>query len=220
MDTKNLKQFGFFFDQSACIGCRTCQMSCKDYKQGDVGINFRRVVEYEGGTWVNDDGSENLVPKGVFVYYTSISCNHCKDPACIKACPTGAMHKTKYGIVDVNPKKCIGCKSCALACPYGAPQYDSRKKRMTKCNGCLERIEEGLKPICVESCPFRALDAGDIDELRAKHGTIAGVAPLPDARITQPNIVIKPSENSKGVNDKSGVAHLPNHYQEVKKDVV
>ncbi len=220
LDKTKIRQFGFFFDQSACIGCRTCQMACKDYNYSEVGVNYRRVVEYEGGNWINNESDKTLEVKGVFAYYTSISCNHCNNPVCIQACPTGAMHKTEYGIVDIDPKKCIGCKSCALACPYGAPQYNPTQARMTKCNGCLERIEENLQPICVESCPYRALFAGDVSELREKHGSVAGVAPLPDARITDPNLIIKTSSNSRGVSDQSGISHLPNKYQEVTNDIV
>ncbi|HEA0434021.1 TPA: dimethyl sulfoxide reductase subunit B, partial [Salmonella enterica] len=85
--------------------------------------------------------------QNVFAYYLSISCNHCEDPACTKVCP------------------------------YGAPQYNAAKGHMTKCDGCYDRVAEGKKPICVESCPLRALDFGPIDELRKKHGELAAVAP-------------------------------------------
>ncbi len=113
-----------------------------------------------------------------FAYYLSISCNHCEDPACTKVCPSGAMHKRDDGFVVVNEEVCIGCRYCHMACPYGAPQYNAAKGHMTKCDGCYDRVAEGKKPICVESCPLRALDFGPIDELRKKHGELAAVAPL------------------------------------------
>ena len=217
IDNTQIKQFGFYFDQGACVGCRTCQLTCKDYKDLEIGVNFRRVVEYEGGTWINDDNEKVYEPKGVFAYYTSISCNHCNSAACIKACPTGAMHKTDYGIVEVDSSKCIGCKACALACPYGAPQYDDGSNKMTKCNGCRERLDVGLKPTCVQSCPFRALDAGDIDALREQYGTsVASVAPLPSAKVTDPNLIIQTSAQSRGTEDTQGISHIPSHYNEVK----
>ncbi|KAL0263771.1 UNVERIFIED_CONTAM: hypothetical protein PYX00_011069 [Menopon gallinae] len=190
------------------IGCRTCQMACKDYKDTDIGVNFRRVYEYEGGEWFNSKPN-------IFAYYTSISCNHCDNPSCVKACPTGAMHKGKMGIVAVDQERCIGCKACAMACPYGAPQFDPVKKRMSKCNGCRERLEQDKKPICVESCPFRALDAGDIKDLRAKYGNVAGIAPLPDANITKPNLCIRPSVDSKPAGYVAGELLAPNKNLEV-----
>ena len=108
------------------------------------------------------------------------------------------MHKrSEDGLVVVDEDLCIGCKACAMACPYGAPQYDSRKGHMTKCDGCYQRVGEGKKPVCVESCPLRALDFGPIDELRAKYGALAAVAPLPSSKFTVPSIVIKPNPNAR-----------------------
>ncbi|RXJ86065.1 DMSO/selenate family reductase complex B subunit [Arcobacter sp. CECT 8985] len=213
------KQFGFFLDQTRCVGCRTCQLACKDYKKSPVGISFRRVVEYEGGNWF-EQKSGAFEASNVFAYYTSLSCNHCDDPACTKACPTGAMHKGKYGIVSVDASKCIGCKSCAMACPYGAPQFDEDEGHMTKCNGCSERLDEGKEPICVEACPFRAIEAGPIKELRAKHGVLAGVAPLPKYEKTRPNLCIKPEKHAQASESGVGEAHLPQSYQEVSYDIV
>lgn len=96
-----------------------------------------------------------------------------------------------------------------LACPYGAPQYNAEKGHMTKCDGCHERVAEGKKPICVESCPLRALDFGPIDELRKKHGALAAVAPLPGAHFTKPSIVIKPNANSRPTGDTTGYLANP-----------
>ena len=196
-----MTQHGFYFDASRCTGCKTCQLACKDYKDLPVEVNFRRVYEYVGGGWAKS--GETWTPD-VFAYYTSIACNHCTDPACTKVCPTGAMHKRADGFVVVNEGLCIGCKSCAMACPYGAPQFDAAKGHMTKCDGCYERVENKQKPVCVTACPLRALDFGPIDELRSLHGTEAEVAPLPPAKITQPNIVIKPNRNGRMNGDRSG----------------
>lgn len=92
--------------------------------------------------------------------------------------------------------------------PYGAPQFDEVKGHMTKCDGCYERVAEGKKPICVESCPLRALDMAPIEELREKYGTLAEIAPLPSAKYTHPNIVLKLNANSRPVGDTTG--HLAN----------
>ncbi len=115
-------------------------------------VSFRRIYEYAGGDWQEDNG---VWHQNVFAYYLSISCNHCEDPACTKVCPSGAMHKRDDGFVVVNEEVCIGCRYCHMACPYGAPQYNAAKGHMTKCDGCYDRVAEGKKPICVESCPLR-----------------------------------------------------------------
>ncbi|EDS2830988.1 4Fe-4S dicluster domain-containing protein [Salmonella enterica] len=120
-----------------------------------------------------------------------------------------AMHKRDDGFVVVNEEVCIGCRYCHMACPYGAPQYNAAKGHMTKCDGCYDRVADGKKPICVESCPLRALDFGPIDELRKKHGELAAVAPLPRAHFTKPNIVIKPNANSRPTGDTTGYLANP-----------
>lgn len=90
-----------------------------------------------------------------------------------------------------------------------APQYNAEKGHMTKCDGCYSRVAEGKQPICVESCPLRALEFGPIEELRQKHGTLAAVAPLPRAHFTKPNIVIKPNANSRPTGDTTGYLANP-----------
>ena len=196
-------QYGFYFDSSRCTGCKTCAMACKDYYDIGTDRDWRRVYEYAGGHWMqNKDGSWQ---PNVFSYYMSISCNHCDKPACVAACPTGAMHKREQdGLVAVNQERCIGCQYCGMACPYGAPQYDNSKKVMSKCHGCYARIEQGKQPVCVEACPLRVLDFGPIDELRKKYGHEASIAPLPSAQMTAPNLVIRPNATARPSGDKQG----------------
>lgn len=170
-------------------------------------MNFRRIYEYTGGNWSQLE--DDCWHQDVFAYYMSISCNHCSDPACTKVCPTGAMHKNEDGFVIVNEEICIGCRYCHMACPYDAPQYDAQKGHMTKCDGCYSRVKAGQKPICVDACPLRALDFAPIDELRAKYGDQASIAPLPPAEITHPNLVVKPNKNSRPSGDTSGFLGNP-----------
>lgn len=209
-------QYGFYVDSTKCTGCKACHVSCKDRQGNEIrnntnpeqngvpalnGVTWRRVYEYGGGQWT--EGQNGCFEQSVFAYYMSIGCNHCSEPVCVKACPTGAMHKRREdGLVHVAQDLCIGCESCARACPYDAPQIDRERKVMTKCDGCFERIAEGRKPVCVESCPLRALDFDTMDNLRAKYGNGDGhIAPLPPESITSPNLIIKANVNGgKGGN--------------------
>ena len=201
-----MKQLGFFIDASSCTGCKACAAACKDKNNLPVGRNFRKVEEFAGGTWKKD--AKGAWTQNVFAYYVSSSCNHCADPACVKVCPTKAHFKrSSDGLVLIDAAKCIGCGMCAQACPYGAPQLNTAKHKMTKCDACADRLEKGLKPSCVEACPQRALDFGDIEELRKRHGKLCDLAPLP-APVTKPSICIKAPRNAKKSADKSGTKYL------------
>lgn len=195
-------QYGFFLDSSKCTGCKTCQVSCKDEKDLDVGPKLRRVYEYVGGGWQQRNG---MWQSDVFHYYMSVSCNHCSNPTCVTGCPTGAMHKrAEDGLVVVDQDLCVGCRYCEMRCPYGAPQFDAEKKVMTKCDGCYTRVAKGEQPVCVRSCPQRALDFGPIEQLRAKYGTQNAFAPLPSPSLTQPNLIIKPHPDAHPSGSQDG----------------
>lgn len=190
------QQVGFYFDQTKCTGCKACVIACKDKHDHPVGINWRRVVEYTGGFW-REDPLEHAFTADVFAYYTSVSCNHCTDAICTEVCPSKAMHKGENGIVSVDPKVCIGCRYCEMACPYSAPQFDAANGVMTKCDFCQDLLAVGGTPACVAACPSRALDFGEVEELRAKYGDVAGIEPLPDATVTRPNLVITPHRRAQ-----------------------
>ena len=204
-----MKQYGFYVDASKCTGCKTCVVACKDKNNLPVGMNFRRVTEYSGGSW-RQDCMTGAWREDVFAYYLSISCNECADPACVKVCPTKAHYKRQEdGLVLIDQEKCIGCGMCAKACPYGAPQMDHSAKKMRKCDACIDRLEKGLEPACVASCPQRAIAFGEITRLRARFGQCAAIAPLPEATLTQPCLVITKPKTAKRVGDTTGVVHNP-----------
>lgn len=199
-----MTQYGFFFDNTRCTGCRTCEMACKDYKDLSLNIAFRRVYDYEGGIW---HASENgTYSTDTFAYHVSLACQHCAKPACMAACPQGAIEKDDdTGLVSINDKQCVADGACVKACPYHVPLIDKELGHAVKCNGCAERIAENLSPLCVEACPVRALEFGDIEELRTKHaGTVSGIAPMPAPDITNPSIAILPCPAAKEPNDTSG----------------
>ncbi|MCP4385808.1 MAG: 4Fe-4S dicluster domain-containing protein [Hyphomicrobiales bacterium] len=166
-------QLGFIHNNVDCIGCRACEIACKDKNGLPPGPRFRRVQYIEGGTYPD-----------VFVYKVNMSCNHCAEPACLPTCPTGAIFKRQSdGIVDIDSTLCIGCRRCEAACPYGAPQYDPDTHTVMKCNMCVDEIDAGRRPYCVMACMMRVLDIGPIDEL--KDGTYPTKARGPDDKVVR-----------------------------------
>lgn len=203
-----MTQLGFYFDSTRCTGCKTCEMACKDYKDSDIDIAYRKIYDYEGGTITQrEDGT---VEHDVIAYHVSLGCQHCNEPACVSVCPTTAMHKDpEQGLVLVDSSKCIGCGYCNMACPYNAPKVDRTKGYSVKCDGCVERLQQGKQTICVEACPLRALDFGNIDELRKEHGDLGAIAPLPETHYTDPNLTIKPCEDAQKPHSKEGLVVNP-----------
>lgn len=184
-------QLGFYFDQSKCVGCKACQIACADKNQLPVGIFWRHVVEYGGGSW-SQEGEINH-PQGMFAYFTSVSCNHCEATLCIDGCPARAISKNPdNGVVTIDQDKCIGCRYCEWICPYGALAFNAEQSVMTKCDFCADELAADRNPYCVDACPMRALEFGDITELRAKYGDTVEIEPLPTVDVTKPNLVIKP----------------------------
>lgn len=174
---------GFYFDMTSCIGCRTCQIACKDKNDLKVGTIFRQARTFETGVYPTPG-----------VYHYSSSCNHCEHPKCVEGCPTGAMHVDEVdGTVQPDLTKCIGCRYCTWACPYGVPQFIKELGKVRKCDGCKDLRDKGGNPVCVEACPMRALEWGDIDELKAKHGndTTRDLPILPKSSVTNPTLAIK-----------------------------
>ena len=200
-----MAQYGFYFDNTRCTGCRTCTMACKDYNDLSQTIAFRKVFDYEGGEVTQaEDGT---VTSTCFMYHVSRACQHCDNPACVDVCPQQSMQKDEEtGLVFNDPEICIGCGSCVNACPYGVPIVDDEAGICVKCNGCYDRTVAGLAPICVEACPLRALEFGPIDELRAAHPDCnADIAPLADPTQTGPNLIVLKSPAAKPFSDTEGI---------------
>ncbi len=192
------KQLGFYLDVSACTACKACAIACKDKNNLPVGINWRTVHEYGGGGWGPDPAHPSMmIPTTVFVYSVSVACMHCQHPACVEVCPTGAMSKREDGVVLIDQDKCIGCRYCEWACPYGAPAFNEDAGVMSKCNFCQDLLAQGQNPACVDACVMRALEFGELDDLRAQHGVVAAVEPLPSDEFTQPSLVLTPHRHSQ-----------------------
>jgi anaerobic dimethyl sulfoxide reductase subunit B len=177
-----MAQLGFHIDTRYCIGCRTCHIACKDKNGLGVGPMFRRVTTFEGGKFPQP-----------WVFHLSMSCNHCADPACVKNCPTGAMHKRpEDGVVLVDKSKCIGCRYCTWSCPYDAVSYIEEEGKAGKCDFCSDLLAQGKNPACVDACVMRVIHFGEIDKLRQDYGGTSDIVGLPDSSLTTPSLLLTP----------------------------
>lgn len=187
-----MAQYGFFFDQSRCTGCQTCMVACKSIHQLPPGpLKYLRIYQYEKGFFPD-----------VRIHVQWIPCYHCENPPCVESCPVDAIRKEeKYGAVIINQEDCIGCRQCYEACPYGAPMFESDddKAKAQKCDMCIDRLELGESPVCVLSCPLRALDFGPIDELVKKYGQLRDLEDLPGSGPQQPSILFKKLREKGGL---------------------
>lgn len=181
-------QIGFYFDQTRCIGCGACQVACKDWNDVPAGPE----------KWIQVRYTEKGRCPDLFVSYTVATCWHCIDPVCVPACPAGAITKrVSDGIVLVDSQACLGnvaCdEKCRKACPYNAPQFGPEAgARMRKCTFCIDRWQAGKVPDCVEACPVRALEAGPLERIEAKHGTTRAAEGFTYSKRTRPAVVFKP----------------------------
>jgi anaerobic dimethyl sulfoxide reductase subunit B (iron-sulfur subunit) len=167
------KQYGFYYDISRCVQCRTCEVTCKSVNGVEPGIRWRRVVE----TWSGEFPDVNRT-------FFSLACMHCNKPACMAVCPTGAITKrAEDGIVVVDGDKCNGCRDCLPACPFGVPQFGA-DGIMQKCDFCLVT---GREPACAAACPAEALHYGTMEELAE---FAAGKSAEKRAGPTEPSVFI------------------------------
>lgn len=173
------KQHGFYFNADNCISCHACESACSEKNNLPPYLAYRAVGYVEGGTYPN---------------YTrlniSMACNHCDDPVCLKGCPTRAYTKfAEYGAVLQDPDICFGCGYCTWVCPYNAPQMDTEKGHVHKCNMCVDRLEMGLKPACASACLAGALDFGVIETTPENSEQLETQIPgFPSPEITHPNV--------------------------------
>jgi Fe-S-cluster-containing dehydrogenase component len=170
-----MTQMALVIDLNVCVGCHACVTSCKEWNtSGEAGslADFRPYDADPSGTFFNrvQTFEAGEYPLTDTIHFPK-SCLHCEDPPCVPVCPTGASYKRKEdGLVLVDFDRCIGCKYCAWACPYGARELDEERKEMTKCTLCADRIhnealpERDRKPACVLACPTSARLFGDIHD--------------------------------------------------------
>lgn len=150
------KQMAIYINTARCMNCRACEIACKVEHDLPAGPRYTMTVEVEV--------SKNGVDKTEFL---PMPCMHCGDAPCVKACPTGAIYKRpEDGLVLVDKAKCIGCRECLLACPFGVPQFGANGK-MQKCTMCAHRLEKGQTTACAQACPAEAITVGTVDQISA-----------------------------------------------------
>jgi anaerobic dimethyl sulfoxide reductase subunit B (iron-sulfur subunit) len=183
----SMPQYGFFFDESRCTSCYACAVACKDWNDIPAGpIKWLRMYEWESGTFPKLRINKLFAP-----------CYHCENPVCVDACPNKAMYKEeKYGAVLVDTEKCKGARQCWIACPYGSPQFESDEPgiKMSKCTMCIDKLEQGEKPVCAMACPMRALDFDTLENLINKYGNNRDLQDVPDSSTAKPAVIFKPKD--------------------------
>jgi Fe-S-cluster-containing dehydrogenase component len=170
-------------DLDTCVGCHACAVACKEWNAGGIAGPLTDENPYGKdpfGVWFNRVHSYEVEPpaasgNAAMTVHFPRSCLHCETPACVTVCPTGASYKrAEDGIVLVDEDKCIGCKLCSWACPYGAREYSAVEGVMKKCTLCVDRIynehldEIERQPACVQACPTRARHFGDLGDPQSR----------------------------------------------------
>lgn len=169
------RKLGLVIDLDTCVGCHACATSCKEWNDAGYSAPLTDRDPYGAapdGVWFNRvHGFEVQTPAGSKTVNFPRSCLHCDNAPCVTVCPTGASFKREAdGIVLIDADKCIGCKLCSWACPYGAREYDADAGVMKKCTLCVDRIynenlpEAARVPACVAACPTGARSFGDLGD--------------------------------------------------------
>ncbi len=186
------ERVGFFTDTSVCIGCKACEVACKEWNGlpdtntagADVlsltGMSYDNTGALGANSWRHVAFIEQDVPargchrrdrrwrrgRPTRWLMSSDVCKHCTHAACLDVCPTGALVRTEFGTVIVQPDVCNGCAYCVSACPFGVIDRREDDGRAWKCTMCYDRLRGGLEPACAKACPTDSIQFGPLDELR------------------------------------------------------
>jgi formate dehydrogenase iron-sulfur subunit len=176
------RRYGFFTDTTLCIGCKACEVACKEWNQlpddGLVftGMSYDNTVDLGASTWRHvafverpGIGAESGAGSMDFSWLMhSDVCKHCERAGCLENCPTGAIIRTEHRTVYVQPDVCNGCGYCIVGCPFGVIDRRQTDGRAWKCTLCYDRLQGGLTPACAKACPTESIQFGDLLELRQR----------------------------------------------------
>jgi formate dehydrogenase iron-sulfur subunit len=170
----------FLTDSTLCIGCKACEVACKEWNQLPSdgfdwkGLSYDNTGSLGHSTWRHVKFVESGVVPGyggnspeMFSWgFSSDVCKHCENAGCLEACPTGAIVRTEFGGVFIQPDVCNGCAYCVVTCPFGVVERNPTEGTAFKCTFCYDRQKEGLQPACATACPTESIKFGEINELR------------------------------------------------------
>lgn len=175
---------GFFTDTSLCIGCKACEVACKEWNRVPVdgldftGKSYDNTERLGASTWRHVAFVEQRKPLAqqeagmpdheLRWLMSSDVCKHCTEAACLDVCPTGSLFRTEFDTVVVQEDVCNGCGYCVPACPFGVIEQRAGDGRAWKCTMCYDRLGAGLEPACAKACPTESIQFGDVDELRRR----------------------------------------------------
>jgi len=174
--------YGFFTDTSVCIGCKACEVACKEWNQlpeqedelGFLGESLDNTGELNGTTWRHvqfiDNVPDETMTEGngkAFLLMSDV-CKHCQHASCLDVCPTGAIVRTEFDTVFIQEDVCNGCRNCIAACPYDVIEVNAEKDVAQKCTLCYDRLQGGMEPACAKACPTESIQFGFRDDLVAK----------------------------------------------------
>ena len=151
------KRYALVIDSRKCINCKACVVACRAENQVPLAYSRDWIGEEHRGTWPE-----------LMAAFEPEQCHHCENPSCVRVCPTGASHQREDGIVLINEADCIGCRYCMVACPYNARFFREDTGVVEKCTFCVQRVERGEMPACVETCPSKVRTFGDIADPKGK----------------------------------------------------
>jgi formate dehydrogenase iron-sulfur subunit len=172
---------GFFTDTTVCIGCKACEVACKEWNQlpargGDAGLlsgdSYDNTRRLDGSNWRHVKFLEQFpedprAGQGRWLMMSDV-CKHCVQAPCLEVCPTGAIVRTELDTVVVQASACNGCRDCVPACPFGVIDIDPVNHTAAKCTLCYDRTRNGLVPACAQACPTQSIQYGSIRELRER----------------------------------------------------
>lgn len=170
---------GFFTDTTICIGCKACEVACKQWNQLPddgyffSGMSYDNTMMLGSSTWRHVSFIERPVPLSgqeadLSWLFSSDVCKHCARAGCLEACPTGAIMRTEFETVYVQPDICNGCGYCVTACPFGVIDRRPDDGRAWKCTLCYDRLREDMTPACAKACPTASIQFGEVEELRER----------------------------------------------------